>query len=198
MKNIFKINSIAFTINNQPFEIKGIELETEASAQELSVSGGNINKLVEIIGDIADRFDKNSPKEIEVKEIKVEEPVKVSETKKEDFCELPTSKWSGGEKNITKAWKEIPVPEELKPVGKTKYRWLDDGALIGDSVTVDGGTYGVVYVHLEAMNKKSFIIVRSNKVKFEDDIPAEDFDEFLETIEIPNAVKDYIRMVVEL
>ena len=213
MKNIFRIESLAFTINNQPVELKGVVFETEASAQELSVSGGNINSLVEIIGNIAERFDNNKP---EIKEINVEPKAEAVEVKPEpitDFCEikvkektkkpeLPTSSWSGGEHkpkfNITKAWKAIPVPKEMNRTDKDQYRWEGEKGLLGDSVSVNGATYGAVYVHIYSMKQRCFISIRADNVKFEDDIRPEEFNEFLDTIDIPESVKEYIRKVVEL
>jgi len=208
MKTTFKLDSLAFTIDDQPVELKGLEITSEASAQEIATSGGNFNSLVEIIGNIAERFNNNKP-EIEVK-VK-EEPVEVKPEPITDFCEikvkektkkpeLPTSSWSGGQPkfNLTKAWRAIPVPKSMKQTDVDQYRWEGEKGLLGDSVSVNGATYGVVYIHVYGMKQRCFITVRSGNAKFEDDIRPEDFEEFLSTINIPEDVKEYIRKVVEL
>lgn len=202
MKNIFKIESVAFSIDGNPIELKGLEFETEASAQELATVGGNINNLVELIGDIAERFDNNTPivKEIKVEPVKVKEPItdfrEVNE--KTEKPELPTATFRGGEpkKNLTKEWRKISIPKSLSKIETDRYHW--SGNTPGETITVDGTAYGVVYLHINAMKKHSFVIVRTNKVEYEDDIKSEDFQDFLSTINIPGDIKEYIRKVVEL
>ena len=217
MKTMFKIDSLTLTIEGNPIELKGLEISSEASAQEIATSGGFINQMVETIGDIAERFDNNTPV---VKEINVEpkvEPVEVKTKKvskpikpelhndfreiKSEIPELPTATFHGGEpikKNITKAWRAIPVPEEFKSVGTNKYRWEGKKGVLGDSVSVNGQTYGIVYIHIYGLKKRSFIIIREDNVEFEDDIRPEEFKEFLDVIDIPDSIKDYIKKVVEL
>ena len=217
MKNTFRIESLAFTINNQPVELKGVEFTNEANAQELATSGGFINQLVETIGNIAERFD-NKPIKVEPNEIEVEpkvEPVKVKpQSVNNDFCEikvkektktpeLPTATFSGGEPikplNVTKEWRKIPIPEEMKKTDNNdEYRWEGPKGLLGDSVSVNGSTYGAIYIHIYGMKRRCFIVVRNDNVKFEDDITAVEFQDFLETIDIPSNIKDYIKKVIEL
>lgn len=208
-KTTLKIEGIQITINNNPISIKGFEIETEADVHEIAASGGNFNHLVETIGNIAEAFDNNDHTEIKVEakeiedkpkvEVKAEpneiKPVKVKkpELPVVDFREVKTEK---PKFNITKEWRKISVPEELKPNGTDKYRWCGD--TIGETVSVDGGTYAVVYIHINSMGQKSFIIVRPENVKFEDDIKPEEFQEFLETINIPETIKEYIKKVIEL
>ena len=48
------------------------------------------------------------------------------------------------------------------------------------------------------MKRRCFIVVRNDNVKFEDDITAVEFQDFLETIDIPSNIKDYIKKVIEL
>ena len=206
-KTTFKLGDIEISINGNPVTIKGFEITNEATAQELATSGGFINQLVETIGNIAERFDNGNHTPEPVKEIEVKKPQPVT-----DFCEikektekpeLPTAIFRGGEPikkpfNLTKAWRAIPVPEQMKKADPDKYRWLGKQYPIADSVSVDGGTFGVVYIHIEAMNKKCFIIIRPENVKFEDDIRPEDFADYMDAINIPGDIKEYIQKVIEL
>ena len=205
MKTTFKLESIALTIEGNPVELKGIELTTEASGQEIATAGGNLNNLVELIGDIAERFDQTHTP---IKEIKINPVTKVSEPKHEvkdvkaEKPELPTSNFCEVEDpkpkfSVTKEWRKIPVPKSFSEHKPDEYRWSSDG-LMGDSVAVDGSKYNVIYVIIRAMNKEAFISIRNDNVKFSNDIGPEDFQDYIDVINIPDDIKAYIRKVVEL
>ena len=197
-KTTFKINSIALTIEGNPVELNGLEITTEATAQELATAGGNINKLVEIIGDIAERFDNQTPvKEIEVKDVKPVE-VKKPQPMNTDFCEIKVKEKTEKPKfSITKEWKKIQVPVSLKEHKANEYRWSADG-IMGDYVSIDGSKFNVIFIIIRAMGKEAFVSVRADNVKFSNDICAEDFQDYIDVINIPEDIKDYIRKVVEL
>lgn len=61
MKNTFKINSIAITIEGNPVELNGIEFTNEASVQELATSGGLIKSLVAELKPLIEEATKPAP-----------------------------------------------------------------------------------------------------------------------------------------
>ena len=210
----FKINGINVTVDGNPITIENVEITTEADVHEIATSGGFINQLVETIDNIAERFDNGNRTPVEEIKVKVkEEPVEVKPEPITDFCEikvkektkkpeLPTSSWSGGQPvkkfNITKAWRAIPVPKSMKKTDKDQYRWEGEKGLLSDSVSINGATFGAVYIHVYGMKKRAFIVVRNDNVEFEDDIRPEEFQDFLDAISIPGDIKEYIQKVISL
>jgi hypothetical protein len=189
MKNTFNLNGLNITIEGQPIAIDKLEVTSEMSAQELATSGGLIKALV---GEL-------KPLITEAVKPVVTPANTAAPTTNRNYKNNYKNKVEKPEtKNITKEWRKISVPEELKPEGNDKYRWCSSKEYYGDSVSVDGSTYGVVYIHMYAMKRKSFIIIRNNEVRYEDDIKREDFHEFLENIKIPENIKNYIIKVVAL
>lgn len=198
MKNTFVVNGLSITIEGQPIAIDKLEVTSEMSAQELATSGGLIKALV---GELKPLIQEA------VKPVAIAPaPTPTSANNYKNSYDRSSTYNKGYNKNnenpkknnITKEWRKISVPEELAPVGADKYRWHDQQYPCGDSVSIDGSTFGTVYMHIYSMNKKSFIIVRSGQVRYEDDIKVEDFNDFIQTINIPANVKNYIMQVINL
>lgn len=211
MKNTFKFDGINITVDGNPVEIKPIEFTNEISTQELATNGGLIMSLIKEIKPYIDMAIQASNKPATtttpINKNKNNNNKKINnyksdnnynknnyknDNKKYTTPELPKHF------SITKEWRKITIPESLKSDGVDKYRWTGKEYPIGDSVSVDGSTYGVIYIHIHAMKKKAFVVVRNNNVRFEDDIKPEEFNEFLDVIDIPKDIKNYIEKVIAI
>ena len=195
MKNTFNLNGVQITIDGQPINIDHLEVTSEMTVQELATSGGLISGLIkEIKPLIAEATKPVTPSVTTTAPARVVTGVPAPK-------QIPSNdgiihaKEPKGSFSLTKAFTEMPIPENIESVSYMKYRFKNEQS----EVTVDASEYNCIHIHVYAMKKWMHVHVHPNNASFVgSDIKPEEMDDFLGASGIPVEIQEYVKKVVTL
>ena len=198
MKNTIKINGINITIEGNPVCLENIELTSEVSAQELATSGGLIKGLINELKPYIDMAIQANNKP--ATPVTTTAPARVV-TGVPAPKQIPSNdgiihaKEPKGSFSLTKAFTEMPIPENIESVSYMKYRFKNEQS----EITVDASEYNCIHIHVYAMKKWMHVHVHPNNASFVgSDIKPEEMDDFLGASGIPVEIQEDVKKVVTL